>query len=67
MKAIISAEMLSKLEALQNGTVGKVIFTPEEDEMILQFWEKKNKAELSKLLGYSENTIRNRFKELNPT
>jgi len=64
MKAIISAEMLSKLEALQDGTTGKIIFTPKEDEIILQFWEKKNKAELSKLLGYSENTIRNRFKEL---
>lgn len=60
----ISAEMRAKLDALsESGGVGKM-FTPEIDAILLEYWPKKHKGELSKLLGMSDTTLRKRYREL---
>ena len=64
MKAEISKEMMLKIEKLQSGHRSKVEFTPEQDAVILEYYEKKNKQQLSKLLGVAEGTMRKRYKEL---
>ena len=63
--AKISEEMLAKINSLRDaGRAPVEIFTKEQDAIILEFYEKKNKIELSKLLGVCENTMRRRYKEL---
>jgi len=64
MKAEISKEMMLKIEELQSGHRSKVEFTPEQDAVILEYYEKKNKSQLAKLLGVAEGTMRNRYREL---
>lgn len=40
------------------------IFTKEEDQLITYGWPRKRKADLAKLLGCSESTLRKRYEEL---
>jgi hypothetical protein len=63
----IDAEsLLRALESLPDSKYGPVGFewTPEMDEILLRFWPVKRQAEICKLLGCSQNTARNRYREL---
>ena len=62
----ISDEMRKKLESLTDSGNGnkKRQFTPEEDAIIKEYFPKKNKQELARILGMCENTMRERYKVL---
>ena len=61
----LSEDMLDKLNALRGaGHNTTKEFTAEQDAMILEFYDKKNKADLSKIVGVCVSTMRNRSKEL---
>ena len=61
----LSEEMRRKAEALTDSSKQSFRrFTEEEDTIILEFHNKKNKVELSELLGICTATLRNRYKEL---
>jgi hypothetical protein len=61
----MDAETLRRLEELPDAhSTRKREFTVEEDAVILKYWPVKNKDDVSRILGLSENTVRNRYKEL---
>jgi len=61
----LSEEMLEKLNAIRDAGHNTVKeFTAEQDAMILEFYDKKNKAGLAKIVGVCASTMRNRHKEL---
>jgi transcription initiation factor TFIIIB Brf1 subunit/transcription initiation factor TFIIB len=60
----ISAEMRAKLEALEDSPINTRRFTPETDAILLEYWTRKRRPELAKLLGFSDTTLRKRYKEL---
>ena len=62
---VISKEMLAKIDSLRDTerTPPKQ-FTEEQDAIILTFYKKKNKGDLSKLIGCCPGTMRKRYLEL---
>lgn len=61
----ISKKMLEQIESLRDSErTPPRQFTPEQDAIILQFYEKKNKKDLSRLLGCCEGTMRKRYLDL---
>lgn len=53
------------LEALPDNPRSRSrLFTPEEDALILKYWERKPKRQVAAVLGISENTIRKRWETL---
>lgn len=60
----ISAEMKARLDAIADSPANTKGFTPEMDTILLEYWPKKNKSELAKVLGFSDTTIRRRYREL---
>lgn len=60
----ISPETRAQLDALPDVSPTKVKFTPEQDEIIKEYYVKKNKADLCKIIGCSEKTLRKRYREL---
>jgi len=61
---ILSDEMLKKINSLTDSAKKNIVFTKEQDYIIKEYYHKKSKQELSKLLGICENTLRKRFREL---
>jgi hypothetical protein len=61
----ISKEMQAKIDTLRDSerTPAKS-FTAEQDAIISQFYVKKNKDDLAKLIGVSVGTMRKRYLEL---
>ena len=39
-------------------------FTPEHDAILLEFWNKKSKKDIARIIGYAECTLRKRYEEL---
>jgi hypothetical protein len=61
----ISEEMMAKLDGLRDaGRGARKVFTREEDAIIKEFYVKKDKKELSKMLGVCASTLRQRYREL---
>ena len=60
----ITDDMREKLDALADSAPGRVIFTPEMEAIILEYYPKKNKVELAKLLGLSRWALQNKYREL---
>lgn len=61
----ISKEMLAKIDSLRNSErTPPKSFTKEQDAIILQFYVKKNKEDLAKLIGVSIGTLRKHYLEL---
>jgi len=63
-KFTLSDEMQKKLDSLSSSTKNKFTFTPEQDYIILNYYELKNKYELADLIGCDRGTLLRRFKEL---
>ena len=64
-QVLISDEMRAKLDSLSDTYVQKGRkFTEAEDAIILEYYPRKNKNELSEVLGICENSLRRRYKEL---
>jgi len=59
-------EARKALEALPKRQVGGPRFehTAETDALLLEHWPRANRHQVAKLLGMSENTARNRYREL---
>lgn len=60
-KIIISKEMLEKLNKIKDK---KFEHTKENDKIILEYYNKKDKTELSKVLNMSLSSLRNRYFKL---
>lgn len=61
----ISCEMLQKLESINDSIRSHgVQFTQEQDEIIKQYYVKKNKRDLAKMMGICYNTLKRRYDEL---
>lgn len=60
----ISAEMKARLDSLTDSPTQEKKFKPEVDAILLEYWPKKNKTELAKMLGFSDTTLRKRYREL---
>jgi hypothetical protein len=63
-KKTLSDNLRSELEKLQNNNNGKIEFTQEENNLLLEFWPIKLQSEIAKIFGMSENTLRKRYREL---
>ena len=62
----IPEEFLKRLEAIEDtthNTRGRK-YEPWEDAAILKYWPIKNKKELAKEFGVTDDTLRKRYKEL---
>jgi len=61
----ISKEMQAKIDQIKDATRSfPKSFTPEQDAIILTYYEKKEKKELAELVGVCISTMRKRYKEL---
>ena len=60
----LSEEMKKKLDSLSGSMKGKFAFTSEQDYIIVNYYELKNKEELAELIGCDRGTLLRRFKEL---
>lgn len=61
----ISKKMLEQIESLRDTErTPPRQFTEEQDAIIKNFYMKKNKKDLAKLLGCCEGTMRRRYKDL---
>jgi DNA-directed RNA polymerase specialized sigma subunit len=63
-EAKISAEMISKLEQLKDAGAAPFTLSEEQKAIIMEYYHKKDKRELAKLLGMSETTLRRCHKGL---
>lgn len=61
----LSDEMRKKLDGIKNASnsSGKV-FTKEEEFVILEYYEKKNKEQLAEMLGINASTLRKYYLKL---
>ncbi len=60
----ISADLLEKLEEVDDSRPRKDSWTPEIDAALVKYWPVKNKEQLAKVLGLSETRARKRYREL---
>lgn len=61
----ISKKMLEQIESLRNSErTPPRQFTEEQDAIIKTFYLKKNKADLAKIIGCCQGTMRKRYLEL---
>ena len=61
----ISKDMLTKIDSLRSATNSVTRkYTPEQDEIIRQYFPKKNKEDLAELLGICVSSLRKRYREL---
>jgi len=62
----ISPELKAQLDAIPDSTYRQgFIFTPEHDIIIKEYYNRKPKEALCKIIGCSENTLRSRYRALN--
>lgn len=61
----ISDEMLDKLAEIDDaGKKGNLLFTKEQEAIIVEYFPKKNKEQLAELLGVNVGTLRKYYKRL---
>ena len=60
----LSEEMQKRLDNIKPADNIKFKFTKEQDYIIKNYYETKNKHELAKLMGCSRDTLLKRYKEL---
>jgi len=61
----ISKDMLAKINSLRSASNSvQRKYTPEQDEIIRQYFPKKNKEDLAELLGICVSSLRKRYREL---
>ena len=60
----ISGEMIEKLNRLKDGGSRPCILSEEQKAIIIEYYYKKDKRELARLLGMSEATLRRHHKDL---
>lgn len=60
----ISADMIKKIEKLKDGGSKPFVLSKEHKAIIMEYYYKKDKRELAKLLGMSEATLRRHHKDL---
>lgn len=64
-RIIIPADVAAKLEMIPNtGRRATKSWHPWQDKILLDYWESKDKRALAKLIGRSETSCRNRYREL---
>lgn len=64
--APISREKIELLESLTNSDdkPWAARFSKEDDAILLKYWTVKKKADVARIIGYSQNTCRKRYREL---
>lgn len=64
--APISREKLELLESLQdsNEKPWAARFSKEDDAILLKYWSVKKQSDVARIIGYSMNTCRKRYREL---
>ena len=60
----ISADMIKKIEKLKDAGVTPFTLSEEQKAIIMEYYYKKDKRELARLLGMSEATLRRHHKDL---
>lgn len=61
----LSEDMKKKLDSIADSNVKKEkVFTAEEEFILLEYYEKKNKEELAQMLGLSVTTLRKHYNRL---
>ena len=60
----ISADMIKKIEQLKDGGSKPFTLSEEQKAIIMEYYYKKDKRELARLLGMSEATLRRHHKDL---
>ena len=61
----IPADIVEALERLPDRNESRKMFLPEwVDEALKQYWRKCRKADVARMLGYSEGVLRRRAEEL---
>ena len=60
----ISADMIKKIEKLKDAGVTPFTLSEEQKVIIMEYYYKKDKRELARLLGMSEATLRRHHKDL---
>jgi transcription initiation factor TFIIIB Brf1 subunit/transcription initiation factor TFIIB len=61
----ISEDMLNELDKLPPAGDRKLVkWTPEMDQILLAYWEKKRQVAVAKIIGVCENTARKRYRML---
>lgn len=60
----ISADVIAKLEKLKDAGKTPLKLTEEQEAIILEYYNKKDKIELAKFIGISENSLRRHYKRL---
>jgi hypothetical protein len=63
-KKTLSDNLRSELEKLQNNNNGKIEFTQEENNLLLEFWPIKKHDEIAEIFGCSIDTCRRQYKKL---
>ena len=62
----ISPEKMEALEALQGADEKPwaASFSKEDDAILMKYWGVKKQSDISRIIGYSVNTCRKRYREL---
>jgi DNA-directed RNA polymerase specialized sigma subunit len=60
----ISREMMEKLAGLKDAGTAPFTLSEEQKAIIMEYYYKKDKRELARLLGMSEATLRRHHKDL---
>ncbi|ORC37243.1 hypothetical protein B4O97_03375 [Marispirochaeta aestuarii] len=61
----ISEDMMAKIAEIEDTSKFQhKIWSAEEDAILLKYWKVKNKSQLSKVIGVSETTARERYLKL---
>lgn len=60
----ISDDMKAKLEALEDAPPPDLKWTPEQDAIIMEYYNKKRKDQLADVLGVSKSSLLNRYNKL---
>lgn len=63
-RVTISAVMRELLDQVRDSDISPARYTSEVDAAILEYWPKKNKEELAKVMGFGVGQLRKRYKEL---
>lgn len=54
-------DLVAELDALPNGIKHNVVWTPQMDQILMQYWEKKNKSAVAKVIGVCYEVCRQRW------
>ena len=60
----ISEDMIKKIEQLKDGGSKPFTLSEEQKAIIMEYYYKKDKRQLARLLGMSEATLRRHHKDL---